>query len=279
MKRIISYIKVILGCLLIAVGLNIFLISNKLIPSGILGLATLLNYKWGFDIVILILIVNFWSLWLLYMVYDYDKIKEYLIPSLFIPIFIWLTSFISSHIIINVEQVLISLCGGFIMGYGYSFLYKEGYKTGAINILEDMYNDLRNKNSKMLSRIFDCVLLLLSYKYIGLENTLYSLITIVIIKLMTTKASIGISDSKVFYIITTKENKIKEYLMSELHHDFTMFDVEGGFTKRKSKIIMTVISTKDYFKVKEGIKLIDPKAFISITDNYEVINKNIKINE
>ena len=42
---------------------------------------------------------------------------------------------------------------------------------------------------------------------------------------------------------------------------------------------MTVISTKDYFRVKEGIKLIDPNAFISITDNYEVINKNIKINE
>ena len=29
----------------------------------------------------------------------------------------------------------------------------------------------------------------------------------------------------------------------------------------------------------EGIQLIDPKAFISITDNYEVMNRNVKINE
>ena len=42
---------------------------------------------------------------------------------------------------------------------------------------------------------------------------------------------------------------------------------------------MTVINTKDYYKVKEGIKLIDPKAFISITDNYEVMNNNISIRE
>ena len=34
---------------------------------------------------------------------------------------------------------------------------------------------------------------------------------------------------------------------------------------------MTVIPTKDYFKVNGGIHLIDEKAFISITDNYEVM--------
>ena len=67
--------------------------------------------------------------------------------------------------------------------------------------------------------------------------------------------------------------------MEELHHDLTSFDAEGGFSKKKNKVIMTVINTKDYYKVKEGIKLIDPKAFISITDNYEVMNNNISIRE
>ena len=96
---------------------------------------------------------------------------------------------------------------------------------------------------------------------------------------MTTKARIGISDSKAFYIITNKEKEIKKYLMEELHHDLTLFDAEGGFTKKKNSVIMTVIRTKDYFRVKEGIREIDPKAFISITDNYEVMNRNVKINE
>ena len=31
--------------------------------------------------------------------------------------------------------------------------------------------------------------------------------------------------------------------------------------------------------VREGIKVIDPNAFISITDSYEVINQDVKINE
>ena len=57
----------------------------------------------------------------------------------------------------------------------------------------------------------------------------------------------------------------------------TLFDVEGVFSKKKNKIVLTVVPTKDYFRLKEGIKLIDDKAFISITDNYEVLNKDLDV--
>ena len=274
-----KYSKILLGCLLISLGLNIFIIPSKLIPSGILGLTSMLSYGYGFNNAALLLIINVWTLWLIYMIYDKDRLKQYLIPTLALPLFIYLTSYIHIDLTGSVEELLIAIAGSFIMGYGYSLMYKEGFKTGAINILEDIYNDFSKKNTRLLSRGFDVVLVLATMKIYGIEQALYSTIVIVIIRYMTTKARIGISDSKAFYIITTKEKEIKKYLMEELHHDLTAFDAEGGFSKKKSSVIMSVISTKDYFKVKEGIQLIDPKAFISITDNYEVMNRNVKINE
>lgn len=274
-----KYSKILLGCLLISLGLNIFIIPSKLIPSGILGLTSMLSYGYGFNNAALLLIINVWTLWLIYMIYDKDRLKQYLIPTLALPLFIYLTSYINIDLTGSVEELLIAIAGSFIMGYGYSLMYKEGFKTGAINILEDIYNDFSKKNTRLLSRGFDVVLVLATMKIYGIEQALYSTIVIVIIRYMTTKARIGISDSKAFYIITTKEKEIKKYLMEELHHDLTAFDAEGGFSKKKSRVIMSVISTKDYFKVKEGIQLIDPKAFISITDNYEVMNRNVKINE
>ena len=274
-----KYSKILLGCLLISLGLNIFIIPSKLIPSGILGLTSMLSYGYGFNNAALLLIINVWTLWLIYMIYDKDRLKQYLIPTLALPLFIYLTSYIHIDLTGSVEELLIAIAGSFIMGYGYSLMYKEGFKTGAINILEDIYNDFAKKNTRLLSRGFDVVLVLATMKIFGIEQALYSTIVIVIIRYMTTKARIGISDSKAFYIITTKEKEIKKYLMEELHHDLTAFDAEGGFSKKKSRVIMSVISTKDYFKVKEGIQLIDPKAFISITDNYEVMNRNVKINE
>lgn len=279
MNDIKKYTKIIVGCILISLGLNLFIIPSKLIPSGILGLTSLLSYNYGFNNAALLLIINVWILWLIYMLYDREKLKQYLIPTLILPLFIYLSSFIHLNITKSVEELLIAISGSFIMGLGYSLLYKEGYKTGAIIILEDIYNDISGKNTRLLSRSFDVILVLVMIILYGIEQALYSTISIVIIRYMTTKARIGISDSKAFYIITTKEKEIKKYLMEELHHDLTAFDAEGGFSKKKSRVIMTVISTKDYFKVKEGIQLIDPKAFISVTDNYEVMNKNVKINE
>ena len=274
-----KYSKILLGCLLISLGLNLFIIPSKLIPSGILGLTSMLSYSYGFNNAALLLIINVWTLWLIYMIYDKDRLKQYLIPTLALPLFIYLTSYIHIDLTGSVEELLIAIAGSFIMGYGYGLMYKEGFKTGSINILEDVYNDFTHKNTRILSRGFDVILVLVTMKIYGIEQALYSTIVIVIIRYMTTKARIGISDSKAFYIITTKEKEIKKYLMEELHHDLTAFDAEGGFSKKKSRVIMSVISTKDYFRVKEGIQLIDPKAFISITDNYEVMNKNVKINE
>ena len=42
---------------------------------------------------------------------------------------------------------------------------------------------------------------------------------------------------------------------------------------------MTAVDTKEYFKLKEGLKIIDPKVFISIVDSYEVVNKNLTLSE
>ena len=279
MNKLKKYLKIIIGCLLISVGLNVFIVPARLIASETIGFTSILSYSYGFNISALLLIINVWTLWLIYMIYDANKLKQYLLPTLLLPFLIYITSFINIDIVNKVETLLVSISGAFIMGYGYSIMYKEGYKTGAIYILEDIYNDLSGKNTRLISRSFDLILILISIKLYNLEAALYSSIVIVIIRYMTTKARIGISDSKAFYIITSKEKEIKKYLMEELHHDLTSFDAEGGFTKKKNSVIMTVIRTKDYFKVKEGIQEIDPKAFISITDNYEVMNRNVKINE
>ncbi len=273
-----KYFKAILGCILISLGLRIFIIPSSLVVSGALGLSSLLYYNYGFNISILLLIINVWTIWLVYMLYDIKKLKEYLIPSIALPVFIYMSSFININLTSSVEILLLALFGSFIMGYGYSIMYKEGYKVGAINILEDIYNDLNRKNTKIITRCFDFILIISTLFSFGLERTLYSMIVVIVIRYMTTKASIGISDFKAFYIITTHEKEIKDYIMNELHYDLTLFDVEGGFTKKKNKILMTVIPTKDYFRLKQGIKLIDSKAFISITDNYEVMNKDLDIN-
>ena len=87
---------------------------------------------------------------------------------------------------------------------------------------------------------------------------------------MSDKVVLGISDNKVFYIITDKDEEIKTYIMDYLKHGVTIFDVKGGYKKEKDNVLMTVLPTKDYYRLREGIKEIDKNAFFIVTDSYEV---------
>ena len=40
--------------------------------------------------------------------------------------------------------------------------------------------------------------------------------------------------------------------------------------KEKQNVLMCVLPTKDYYRLKEGILELDPEAFFVVTDAYEV---------
>ena len=48
-------------------------------------------------------------------------------------------------------------------------------------------------------------------------------------------------------------------------------DVKGGFLNKKHKVVLTVVPTREYYRVTEGIKTIDKDAFFVVTDSYEVV--------
>ena len=58
--------------------------------------------------------------------------------------------------------------------------------------------------------------------------------------------------------------------MENLNHAVTTFDVKGGFLQDKKKVILTIIPSREYYRVTEGIKHIDKDVFFVVTDSYEV---------
>ena len=58
--------------------------------------------------------------------------------------------------------------------------------------------------------------------------------------------------------------------MEKLGHGVTIFPVKGGYTNENQKMLMCVIPTREYYKLKEGISKIDEESFFVITDSYEV---------
>lgn len=275
MSQIKKYLKVILGCLIIALSLNLFFMGNRLIPAGIFGFSMLFNYKIPMNLSLIVLLINAFFITLGFVTIDSREVKKSILSSLLIPLFIFLTSKINTLIDISVvDTFLTALYGGVLMGLGHRFIYKENLLVSGSDILNLIVREIILTRQYIVNYILDFCWIIFAFMFFGFEASLYSLICIGIIEFLSKRANLGISDAKVFYIITKKEKEIRKYIIEELHYELTMFDVKGGFLQTKNKVLMSVVPTKDYYKLKEGVKQIDPRAFISITDSYEVIKNN-----
>lgn len=271
-------INIILGSIIIALSYTIFFIPNNLTANGLFGLSQFISNYQEINPGIIILSINIILLFISILLLGYDKSKRYILTALIIPIVVYISYEYTWKInLTDVEPIVLIITGSYLIGLGSSIIHKYSNSVGGFSIIDDIINTYTHTKRKTISYLFEIIVVLLTFLSYGFESSIYTIIAIMIVNYMSTKSKIGISTTKTFYIITTKEKEIKNYLINELNHDYTEFNVKGGYTNNKNKIIMTVVDTKDYYRLKEGINIIDNEAFVFILDNYEVLNRNISL--
>ena len=256
---------------MIAISYNLFLVPNNIVAGGVGGLAIIVNYLINIDNSIFIFIVDILLLILSYFLLGTKKTKATILGSILFPIFVNLTSNIGTIIEIDTNQLLlISVFGGVVYGFGAGMIYKAGFTTGGTDIINQIlskYLKISIGNSMLYC---DGTIVLLTAFIFGPTHFMYSIIVLYVISYMSDRVILGVSDSKAFYIVTEEEKKIKEYILQYLNHGVTVFNAKGGYAKEKENVLMCVLPTKDYYRLKEGIHEIDANAFFVVTDAYEV---------
>lgn len=265
------YFNLILGCLLVAIAYNLFLASNNIVAGGIGGIAIILNEVLGISNSLVILFFDILLLLLSYILLGKEKTKATILGSLLFPILVELTSNINSLIKLDTSQLLLSaVFGGVLYGFGLGMIFKAGFTTGGTDILNQIISKYLKIGIGKSMLICDGSIVLLSGLVFGPTRVMYSVIVLYIISLISDRVILGVSDSKAFYIVTDEEDAIKEYILKVLNHGVTVFNAKGGFTKGKQTVLMCVLPTKDYYRLKAGITEIDHNAFVVVTDAYEV---------
>ena len=257
--------------MILASAYNLFLAPNNLVAGGVSGIAIILNGIFGFDHFLVILTLNIVLLIVSYFLLGKEKTRGSILGSLVFPLCVKLTSEIGTYIDIDTSQLLISaVFGGVLYGFGIGMIFKAGFTSGGTDIV----NQILNKYFKLSigkSMIYtDGTIVLSSALIFGSSKLMYAIIVLYIVSIMSDRVILGISDSKAFYIITDQEKAVKEYIIKYLNHGVTIFNAKGGYAKEKQNVLMCVLPTKDYYRLKEGILELDPEAFFVVTDAYEV---------
>lgn len=264
------YAQFIFGVFVVALAFNLFVLPSDIV-YGVSGIGVILNKMYGINPSTTILIGEIILLILSFIVLGKDKTKNSIIGSILYPIFVELTTYLTVHIDVgNVEPIVMALFGAVISGFGFGMIFKSGYTTGGTDILNQIVSKYGKVSLGNAMLVTDGLIILGGICTFGVSKIMYSIINLYIVSMMTDKVMIGVSQSKSFFIITSREPEIKKFILGQLGHGVTVLEGNGAFSGNKQKVLMCVIPTREYFVAKEGIHEIDPNAFFVVADAYEV---------
>ena len=271
-KKLAKRIAILLISLLVlSLVYNLLLLPTDLVAGGVNGIAIITNYVYGIDSSIMILLISSACLLFSFLYLGTERTLGSLLATFIYPLFVKLTAIITQGITINYDdKFLIIIFAGVIGGLANGFIYKTGFSNGGRPIISQILYKYHKIPIAKSSMVINSMIIIIGSFFFGWSMMMYAIILVFINNMMIDKVLLGISSNKAFYIVTTKEKEIREYILNNLKHTVTIFNVEGAFLEKRRKVLLSVIPKRDYYKLTEGIKLIDPNVFFVVEDAYEV---------
>ena len=267
-KRIII---LLISLLVLSFVYNLLLLPTDLVAGGVNGIAIITNYVYEIDSSLMIFLISLSCLFFSLMYLGKERTLGSILATFIYPLFVKLTALLTQNITINYDdKFLIIIFAGVIGGLANGFIYKTGFSNGGLPIISQILYKYHKIPIAKSSMVINSIIIIIGSIFFGWSMLMYAIILVFINNLMIDKVLLGISNNKAFYIVTIKEKEVREYIMNNLKHTVTIFDVKGAFLEKKRNVLFSVIPKRDYYRLTEGIKLIDPKVFFVVEDAYEV---------
>lgn len=271
MNLIKDYLILTITLMVSAACYNVFLLPLKILSGGSGGIATIIKYTLHVDQSITLAILSIISLTISYLFLGKEKTKATLYVSIACPILVKMTEFLVDIISFSTRDMfIIVIFSGLINGITCGIVYKIGYNSGGLSVISQILHEKFHISLAKSGLVINATIVIIGAYFFGITQAMYALIFQYITKIVIDKTYIGISGNKTFYIVTSESKKVADYVINTLGHSVTYFPVKTGFLSRKKEVLLVIIPTSEYYIFKEGIQMIDKKAFFVATDSYEV---------
>ena len=281
----INFIFLLAAGIINAFGVTLFLFPVKLYDSGVSGLSMLLDQVTPayLNISLFLIVINFpififgakkqginFTLYSLFTIGIYS-LFSYLIMNVF-PIDVSLVSPLAGE-----NLLLCAIFGGVISGVGSGLTIRFGGAIDGIDVLSVVFTKKIGLSIGTFVMIFNIVLYIICGIVIGsFILPLYSIVTYFVGSKTVDFITDGFDRSKCAMIVTTKANEITDALKENFGSSGTIVNAVGGYTKENKQIVYFILNRFQMNKLKEIIREIDEKAFISFEEVSE-ISRNVEI--
>ena len=274
-KIIIEIVLTIIGALIMALGVSLFLLPNQLSSGGVAGIATITYYLLKIPMGTMILLINI----PLFMMAFFKVGKSFFVKSLIGTIALsYFIDFFDKFEPLTNDRFLACIYGGILLGLGTAIILKVNSSTGGSDIVSFIVKEYKpNVKVGNLIMIIDIIIVALNVVFFKeIEIGLYSAIAIYLMGKIIDILFEGINFTKLLLIISDKTEEIAEEVGEKVQRGATGIYGKGMYTNEDKLILMCAASRGDVNRIKVIAKKIDPKSFIIITNSREVVGLGFK---
>ena len=271
LKKLLPMLAVIVGNLLYALSVKVFLLPTGLITGGTTGLAMVVEPLTGLPVSAFVLVFNVLMLllgwWLLGRAFALTTV----VSSLLYPAFLEMFNLLLGDFVLTEELLLNTIFFGLGIGISLGMIIRAGASTGGLEIpMLVMQKYLRIPVSVTMYVMDFCILLLQLLFGASVDAVLYGIVLAIIYTVMLDKMLLlGASRTEV-KIISSRAQDISAAILSRVDRGVTLLHGEGGYTHNPAEIVMSVISSRELVKLQRLVQEIDPQCFMIVSKVTEV---------
>jgi uncharacterized membrane-anchored protein YitT (DUF2179 family) len=266
-KKIFRTIAITIGAILMATGLEIFLVPNHVIDGGITGISIMLSHLTGVELGIFLFFINLPFVYLGFKqmgkTFAISTVYGIIILSIFTTLFHPIPAFTD-------DILLATVFGGIILGVGVGLVIRNSGALDGTEILAILINKKVPFSVGEIIMIVNVFILGTAGFVFGWDRAMYSLLAYMIATKAIDTVVVGLEESKSVWIISDEAEKIGEAVNARLGRGVTYLQGEGAFTGDDKKVIFSIITRLEESKLKTIVEEIDPTAFLAIADISEV---------
>ena len=306
-KEVVSYLLLILGSAMFAVGDVMFVNPYILAPGGVYGLANVFHALWGWKISVAGICMDIPLLIIGTIILGPKFGLKTVISVVLIPVFTYLvetlwgyapviydhatgfyplaegSEYVFSFVRDGVKYgfapdlFLNTVVAGIIYGVAIGVIFRAGATSGGSDIISMIIHKYTKISLGTLVLIVDSIISLTTLiAFDDIRLPIYSIILIFIESKIIDLVVDGMKSYKTMFIVTDEVEAVRDYILNDLQRGGTLLVGTGLYQGNERKMIYVTLDRADMVKLKSNLHRIDPKAFVNIMESSEILGFGFK---
>lgn len=260
------------GALMLAAGLNLFLVPGKISSGGLSALGTVLLYLFRIPLSVTTLVFNAALFLLGYRFLGRSALIRTLLGVALLSLFLQLTAALPAY---SGDLTVAALLGGLLTGCGVGITVRQNASTGGSDLAALLLHRFFPYLSiAALILIIDCaVVLLAALLFRSVTVACYSFLTLFVASRVTDSILTLGYTAKSVQIFSGENTAIAAMIMTRFRRGVTGLHSAGLYSGKPGLTLLCVVAPKELPLLIREVRRLDPGAFIVVSDVREVLGE------